>query len=137
MMYSVSVGRDKFHFTAAAWARTLFFLPRAKLDLKGKSVDDLSNVFRSTIKTEARYSTRKKTLGGGKKRRELIRNDPRNRHHHQYERTFSPNSRRTVRILRSKRHILDIYVWEVSLSCTVVRAYNRSKNIGFFFQRDR
>ena len=114
MMHLASVGRDKFHFTAAAWARTLFFfVPRAKLDLKGKSVDDLSNVFRSTIKTEARYSTRKKTLGGGKKRRELIRNDPRNRHHHHHhrnERTFSPNSCRTVRILGSKRHILDIYI---------------------------
>ena len=69
MMHLASVGRDKFHFTAAAWARTLFFfVPRAKLDLKGKSVDDLSNIFRSTIKTKARHSTRKKTLGEEKKK---------------------------------------------------------------------
>ena len=108
MMYLVSVGRHKFYFTAAAWVCTLFFfVPKAKLELKGKNVDDLSKIFRSTIKTKARHSTRKKTLGEGKKRRELIRNDPRNRRHHQNERTFSPNSRRTV---RSKRHILDIYL---------------------------
>ena len=53
---------------------------------------------------------KKKNSGGGKKRRELIRSDPRNRRHHQNERTFSPNSRRTMRILRSKRHILEIYL---------------------------
>ena len=51
-----------------------------------------------------------KKLRGRKKRRELIRSDPRNRRHHQNERTFSPNSRRTMRILRSKRHILEIYL---------------------------
>ena len=55
-------------------------------------------------------SPKKKKLPGRKKRRELIQSDPRKRRHHQNERTFSPNSRRTVRILRSKRHILDIYL---------------------------
>ena len=47
-----------------------FFVPKAKLELKGKNVDDLSKIFRSTIKTKARHPTRKKTLGGGKKKEE-------------------------------------------------------------------
>ena len=111
-------------------------MPKAKLELKGKNVDDLSETFRSTKKTKARHSTRKKTLGEGKKRRELIRSDPRNRRHHQNERTFSPNSRRTVRILRVQKTYFG-YIWEVSLFWTVVKAYSQSKNIDYFFQRDR
>ena len=133
MMYLVSVGRHKFYFTAAAWARTLFFFlcPEPNWNLRGKNVDDLSKIFRSTIKTKAQHSTRKKTLGEGKKRRELIRNDPRNRRHHQNERTFSPNSRRSVQILHPKTYFG--YIREVFLFWTVVKANSRSKNIHYFF----
>ena len=72
MMYLVSVGRDKFYFATAAWVRTLFFfVPKAKLELKGENVDDLSKILRSTIKTKARHSTRKKTLEEGKKKKRI------------------------------------------------------------------
>ena len=36
-----------------------------------------------------------------------------------------------------QKGIFWIYIWEVSLFWTVVKAYSQSKNIDYFFQRDR
>ena len=36
-----------------------------------------------------------------------------------------------------QKGIFWIYIWEVSLFWTMVKAYSRSKNIDYFFQRDR
>ena len=137
MMYLVSVGRDKFYFTAAAWVCTLFFfVPKAKLELKGKNVDDLSKIFRSTIKTRARHSTRKKLWGREKKEENLSG----------VTLVIAVIIKTSALFLRIhvelcefyvQKGIFWIYIWEVSLFWTVVKAYSQSKNIDYFFQRDR
>ena len=132
MMYLVSVGRDKFYFTAAAWVCTLFFfVPKAKLELKGKNVDDLSKIFRSTIKTRARHSTRKKLWGREKKEENLSG----------VTLVIAVIIKTSALFLRIHVELCEFYVqktyfgyiWEVFLFWAVVKANSRSKNIHYFF----
>ena len=68
MMYLVSVGRHKFYFTAAEGERTLFFLPKAILELKGKKRWRSQQNFSQYNKNQSTALYPKKNSGEGKKK---------------------------------------------------------------------
>ena len=70
-MYLVSVGRHKFYFAAAVWARTLFFfVPRAKPELKGKKRWRSKQNFSQYNKNQSTAFSPKKKLRGREKKEE-------------------------------------------------------------------